>query len=49
MNLCKKFHFLNRTMGKCSKIGGIVLGKGENLGDGGNLKKSGNVINGIPK
>ena len=35
MNLCKKFHLLNRTMGECSKIGGIVLGKEENLGDEG--------------
>ena len=52
LNLCKKSH-LYRTMGKGSKIVGMVFGKGGRIrsGEGGekNFEKNANVTNGIPK
>jgi len=47
MNLCRKSH-TNRTMGKCSKIGGMVFGKEGEFEGGGILKKM-QVTNAIPK
>ena len=56
MNLCRKYH-PNRTMGKCSEIGGMILGEQGGAEGGGKFraweekfrKKYANVTNTIPK